>query len=72
MSVMEIKEAVKKLSLQERVKLLAELCEWPDDHWDRQMKEDAASGKFAGLNTLAEQEAKRGQLKSLEKGFQEG
>jgi hypothetical protein len=54
------------------VKLLAELCEWPDDHWDRQMKEDAAAGKFAGLNTLAEQEAKKGQLKSLEKGFQEG
>ena len=72
MSVMEIKEAVQKLSRQERVKLLAELCEWPDDDWDRQMKEDAASGKFAGLNAMTEQEAKKGKLKSLEKGFQEG
>ena len=54
------------------MKLLAELCEWPDDDWDRQMKEDAASGKFAGLNAMAEQEAKKGKLKSLEKGFQEG
>ena len=72
MSVMEIKEAVQKLSRQERVKLLAELCEWPDDDWDRQMKEDAASGKFAGLNAMAEQEAKKCKLKSLEKGFQEG
>ena len=72
MSVMEIKEAVQKLSRQERVKLLAELCEWPDDDWDRQMKEDAASGKFAGLNAMAEQEAKKGKLKSLEKSFQEG
>ena len=49
MSVAEIKEAVKKLPAQERLKLLAELCDWPDDEWDRQIKWDAAAGKFAGL-----------------------
>ena len=49
MSVAEIKEAVKKLPAQERLKLLAELCDWPDDEWDRQIKRDAAAGKFAGL-----------------------
>ncbi len=50
MSVAEIKEAVNKLPLPERVRLLAELCDWPDDEWDRQMKRDAAAGKFSKLN----------------------
>ena len=49
MSLAEIKEAVNKLPAQERLKLLAELCDWPDDEWDRQIKRDAAAGKFAGL-----------------------
>ena len=50
MTVAEIKEAVNKLPAQERLRLLAELCDWSDDEWDRQMKRDAAAGKFAGLN----------------------
>jgi len=48
MGMAEIKDAVNKLPAQERLKLLAELCDWPDDEWDRQMKRDAAAGKFAG------------------------
>jgi hypothetical protein len=50
MSVAEIKKAVNKLPLPERVRLLAELCDWPDDEWDRQMKRDAVAGKFSKLN----------------------
>ncbi|MCX6935512.1 MAG: hypothetical protein NTZ01_04875 [Verrucomicrobia bacterium] len=71
MSVMEIKEAVGKLSLPERVRLLAELCDWSEDEWDRQMRQDAGLGKFSGLNESALQAGKDGQLKSLEKGLAE-
>ena len=64
MSVAGIKEAVNKLPAQERLKLLAELCDWPDDDWDRQMKRDAAAGKFAGLNEEASEAFKSGKVKS--------
>jgi hypothetical protein len=69
MSVAEIKDAVNKLPAQERLRLLEELCDWPDDVWDRQMKRDAAAGKFAELNEEAAQAAKSGKLKSLEEGL---
>jgi len=49
-TVQEIKAAISKLSLEERAEILAELCDWKDDHWDRQMKKDAASGKFDSIN----------------------
>jgi hypothetical protein len=50
----EIKAAVNQLSVEERAELLADLCGWADDHWDRQMKYDAVEGKFAQLNQEAE------------------
>jgi hypothetical protein len=49
-TVEEIKIAIGKLSVEERAELLAELCGWADDDWDRQMKADAAAGKFDALN----------------------
>ena len=49
-TVEEIKTAINRLSLEERAEMLAELCGWTDDNWDRQMKADAATGKFAVLN----------------------
>jgi hypothetical protein len=49
-TVEEIKSAISKLSLEERAEMLAELCGWADDDWDRQMKRDAAAGKFTSLN----------------------
>ncbi len=49
-TVAEIKEALAKLTLEERAEILTELCGWSDDDWDRQMKADAAAGKFAALN----------------------
>ena len=48
--VQEIKLAIDQLPLQERAALVAELCGWSDDDWDRRMKADAKSGKFAELN----------------------
>ena len=62
-TVQEIKSAISKLSLEERAEILAELCDWKDDDWDRQMKKDAASGKFDALN----REASKGQTVPLEK-----
>ncbi len=49
-TVEEVKAAIGKLTLEARAEILSELCGWTDDDWDRQMKADAAGGKFAGLN----------------------
>ena len=46
MSVQEIKEAVLRLSLEERAEVAACLHSWNDDEWDEQMKRDLASGKL--------------------------
>jgi hypothetical protein len=53
-TVEETKSAISKLSLEERAEMLAELCGWADDDWDRQMKRDAAAGKFTSLNRDAD------------------
>lgn len=49
-TVQEIKRAIEHLPIEERAALVAELCGWSDDAWDRQMKVDAQAGKFAALN----------------------
>jgi len=49
-TVQEIKAAIEHLPLAERAALIAELCGWTDDDWDRRMKADAKAGKFAALN----------------------
>jgi hypothetical protein len=46
MSVQEIKEAVRRLSLEERAEVAACLHAWNDDEWDEQTKRDLASGKL--------------------------
>lgn len=48
-TVQEIKSAIEQLPLEERAALVAELCGWSDDDWDRRMKLDAKAGKFAVL-----------------------
>ena len=50
-TVAEIKAAIAKLSPQEYCELMAELYpRLPDDEWDKQMKADAAAGKFDEMN----------------------
>lgn len=49
-TVQEIKAAITQLPLEERAGLIAELCGWTDDDWDRRMKIDALAGKFSVLN----------------------
>ena len=53
-TVEEIKTAISRLSLEERAELTAEVCGWTEDAWDRQMKADAAAGKFAPMNGAAD------------------
>ena len=53
-TVAEIKEALAKLTLEERAEILTEFCGWSDDDWDRQMKADATAGKFDALNREAD------------------
>ncbi len=49
-TVQEIKSAIARLSVEERAELVAELCGWADDDWDRQMKADVKAGKFKAFN----------------------
>jgi hypothetical protein len=59
-TVAEIKQAIARLSPQEYCELMAELLPpREDDEWDKQMKADAAAGKFDEMNrrALAEHEA---------------
>jgi hypothetical protein len=69
--VAEIKAAIARLSLAERAELAAELCGWEDDDWDRQMKIDAASGKFTTLNQQALADAAAGRTIPLDEILRE-
>ena len=55
-TVAEIYTAIQELSLQERCELEALLHPFEDDDWDKQMKRDAAAGKFGALHDAAEAE----------------
>jgi hypothetical protein len=64
-TVAEIWSAIQELSLQERAELEALLHPFADDDWDRQMKADAAAGKFDQLHREAEAEHAAGKTVSL-------
>lgn len=55
-TVAEIKAAIDQLSPQERCELEALLHPFEEDDWDKQMKRDAAAGKFDALHREAEAE----------------
>lgn len=63
--VQEIKTAIDHLPLEERAELIAELCGWTDDEWDRQMKADAAAGRFDSMNREVDAAHKAGQTRPL-------
>ena len=64
-TVAEIWSAIQELSPQERCELEALLHPFEDDDWDRQMKGDAAAGKFDKLHREAEAEHVAGKTISL-------
>ena len=66
-TVAEIKEAIDQLSPQERCELEALLHPRADDDWDREMKADAAAGKFNKLVAEAEAERRAGKLRGFPK-----
>lgn len=70
-TIAEIKTAIDRLPLEERAELIAELCGWTDDDWDRRMKMDGQRGKFAQLNESAGQAYRTGQTKPINQGLQE-
>jgi hypothetical protein len=71
-TVAEIKEAIAKLSPQEYCELMAELYpRLPDDEWDKEMKADAAAGKFDEMNRRALEDFKAGRCDPLERMFEE-
>jgi hypothetical protein len=53
-TVAEIKEAIDRLSPQEYCEQMSVLHPFEDDDWDRQMKADAAAGRFVAMNERAE------------------
>jgi len=64
-TVAEIKEAIDRLSPQEYCELMSVLHPFEDDDWDRQMKADAAAGRFVAMNERAEQEYAAGRTRPL-------
>lgn len=70
-TVMEIREAIGRLSLEERAEITAELCGWADDDWDRQMKRDAQQGKLSALNRAGDVAQASGQTRPLGEIFRE-
>lgn len=69
-TVEEIKAAIGRLPLEERAALVAELCGWTDDEWDRRMKADSGSGKFAAMNEDAAGDYEAGRTTPLEEGLE--
>ncbi|HEY3913122.1 MAG TPA: hypothetical protein VGN61_01445 [Verrucomicrobiae bacterium] len=65
MSVQEIKEAVKNLSLEERAEVAACLHSWNNDAWDEQMKRDAASGKLDKLLSELDADLAKNNLRDM-------
>ena len=53
-TVAKIKAAIAALTLEERSEVASFLHNWQDDEWDKQMKRDAAAGKFDALNREAD------------------
>ncbi len=68
-TVAEIREAIEKLNLDERAELMSELHGYEDDDWDRQMKADAAAGKFDAMHAQAIEDLKAGRCVPLEEGL---
>ncbi len=68
-TVAEIREAIAKLSPREYCELMAELHPLAEDERDKQMKADAAAGKFDKMNARADADFKAGRCEPLERIF---
>ena len=64
--VEQIQQAIATLTLEERAELMSSLAAFEDDEWDKQMKRDAAAGKFDEMNRKADADLKAGKTKPLD------
>jgi hypothetical protein len=63
--------AIDRLSFEERCQLMALLNPVPDDEWDKEMRTDAAGGKFDKLVEEAEAERRTGLLREFPKTYKQ-
>ncbi|MGI9088114.1 MAG: hypothetical protein ACR2HH_10315 [Chthoniobacterales bacterium] len=64
MSFAELEQAVRQLPPQELTAFTALVVKLDNEAWDKQINEDAASGKLDSLFEEAEQERARGTLRN--------
>jgi hypothetical protein len=62
-TVQEIKQAVRKLPLSKRLKVVKWVAAFDNDEWDKEMSKDAASGKLDFLVREGKEALKKGQLR---------
>ena len=65
-TVVEIKEAIARLSAEQYAELMSELMDFPDDDWDRAMKADAASVRLDIIDQQIARAAEDDQLVPLD------
>ena len=61
-TVQEIKQAVRKLPLSKRLKVVKWVTAFDNDEWDRQISKDAARGKLDFLVREGKEALKKGRL----------
>jgi len=71
-TVVEIKEAIARLSAEEYAELMAELMNFPDDDWDRAMKADAAAGRLDFIDRQVARAAEGDRLVPLDSMLRDG
>ena len=71
-TVVEIKEAIARLSAEQYAELMSELMDFPDDDWDRTMKADAASGRLDIIDQQIARAAEDDQLVPLDIVLRDG
>jgi hypothetical protein len=64
-SLIELKETIQKLSVEERAELNRVLYGWEDDEWDQQMADDVASGRLDEAIKRAEADMAHGRCREL-------
>jgi hypothetical protein len=61
-TVQEIKQAVRKLPLRKRLTVVRWITEFDNDEWDKEISDDASSGKLDFLVREGKEALKRGRL----------
>ena len=71
-TVVEVKEAIARLSAEQYAELMSELMDFPDDDWDRAMKADAASVRLDIIDQQIARAAEDDQLVPLDIVLRDG